>query len=101
MKSSIAVVAMLLLAITALSIGLSFAEKAVSADEKMNATANNTTINESLKNATAANMTLNNLTASNGTLLNASATNCTLENATTQQNATNPFSNVKGRQIKK
>ncbi len=100
MKSPIAVVIALLLAFAALSLGLAFAEKAMPVNEDTNATVNNTTINESLKNATAENETIENLTT-NITSINETTTNLTLENMTTQQNDSNPFSKVKGRQVRR
>lgn len=89
MKSPIAVTIVLLLALTALSIGPTFAGKTKPADENLTAAMNNTAINESLKNATAANETLMNETLINGTR----------ENTTMQQNDTDTFSKVKGRQV--
>lgn len=94
MKSSIAAAIVLLLALTALSIGLTFAEKTTPADENMTAAINNTAINES-----AINESLKNTTAANETLINVTLINCTLENATMQQNDTGTFSKVKGRQV--
>jgi len=98
---------MLLFAFTVLSFGLTFAEETIQADEvnaSMNETAANETLgndtltNETLNNATMANESLENASLINESLENATLTNETLNNSTMQDDETNPFGNVKGRQ---
>ena len=95
MKSDITTAILLLFALSALTLGLGFAEE-------INKTANETIANETLENATLTNASLNasleNATLTNATLGNATSINETADNLTAAQNDTNPFGNVKGRQ---
>ncbi len=88
MRSSIPIAIIPLLVLTALSLGLAFAEETVQADENTTAAMNKTVTNE----------TLGNNTLNNESLENATLTNETLSNLTVPKNETNPFANVKGRQ---
>lgn len=93
MKNTIPVTIMLLFAFSALSLGMAFAEE--------NETAvNETTANETIGNETLVNTSLENATLINETLANATINNETLNNLTELENETNPFANVKGRQVK-
>jgi hypothetical protein len=88
MRSFITIAIIPLLVLTALSLGLAFAEETIQADENTTAAVNETVTNE----------TLGNNTLNNESLENATLTNETLCNLTVPQNETNPFGNVKGRQ---
>ena len=90
MKSSIPIAIILLFVFAALSLGLAFAGETIQADENTTAAMNETVTNETLVNDTLTNESLE----------NATLTNETLNNLTMPQNETNPFANVKGRQVK-
>jgi hypothetical protein len=99
MKSFKAVV-VLMLAFSALYLGLALAESVPCSGENVTVDLNlsNETLNATT-NETLANLTLENQTMSNATLTNVTITNATISNNETElQNDTNPFENVKGRQ---
>ncbi len=78
----------ILFALTALCFGISLAENAVLPSESRGATNNSAEINETMINTSAYNETIE----------NSSLSNETLTNETEDENSTNDFANVKGRQ---
>ena len=103
MKKSIAMASMLLFVFAAQVFGLAYGTEEDSANDSMNntqinETINNTThINETLDNVTLINATLENVTLINATLENATFINGTLDNTSLDQNESDPFTNAKNR----
>jgi uncharacterized protein YjbI with pentapeptide repeats len=103
MKKSIAMTSMLLLVFAAQVFGLAYGAEETAANDSMNITQinetiNNTTyINETLDNATFINATLVNVTLINATLENATFINGTFDNTSLDQNESDPFTNAKNR----
>jgi preprotein translocase subunit SecY len=88
MKKSIAITSMLLFVFAAQVFGLAYGIEEAAANDAMNATQ----INETINNANLTNETLGNETLENVTLING-----TFENASLGQNESDPFTNAKNR----
>jgi len=83
MKKSIVMTSMLLFVFAAQVFGLAYGTEAAAANDSMNTTQ----INE----------TINNTTLINGTLENVTLINATLDNTSLSQNESDPFANAKNR----
>ena len=88
MKISIAMTSMLLFVFAAQVFGLAYGTQEATANDSMNATE----INETINNATITNETLGNDTLENITFIIG-----TVENASLSQNDSDPFTNAKNR----
>jgi len=103
MKKSIVMTSMLLFVFAAQVFGLAYGTEEATANDSMNTTQinetiNNTTlINGTLDNATFINATLENVTLINATLENVTLINATLDNTSLSQNESDPFANAKNR----
>ena len=91
MKNILAMASMLLFVFAAQVFGFAFGTEEAAANDSMNATQ----INETIENATLTNETLGNQTLENVTLING-----TLENVSLAQNESDPFANAKNRKPK-
>jgi hypothetical protein len=91
MKNILAMASMLLLVFAAQVFGLAYGTEEAAANDTMNATQ----VNGTIENATLTNETLGNQTLENVTLING-----TLENVSLAQNESDPFANAKNRKPK-